>query len=579
MSERDEHNGANRAPELEGQIQAYLDGILSGSELVAFENALIASPELMRSVNVYKQISSTLFATGDTFKTKTPSINVLAQVMAQVQQGNTADAENVVPFHHSDAIEAEVEAVLESIGQDFRATVSVIDVKADILEKVRKLEAAVESPKKDNIIPLRARPQHAEPKQQSGKSYPMYALLAIAAVLLLVIGALNTNLLMPNGNSTPQLANELPNPEDGEMNPGGIKTLGSGFTLPSVPRPLFALHTNPDGTESEANSGTSIYGSITLDTVLDNKRNATMSTDEGIKSLSLLKTWASLTPEQARRLLESGELSMDAILGAAQFLPPDEAAALLEQQAAVDPNNPYLNYSLAAIYAGLGNTGDALAQLAALERNDPGNALNPFLQASIRRAEGNDSLALALLLESAESENANTYALESANYRADALVAQGYDPVVADYLSSLSAGTNEYSQILNAANEFVAYGEEFEAMEDYAAAMSIYESLNRFGFNVSQNADFSNEQLAGLDTQFAAIQAIQDIVTIFQDPVGAQVLEESYAIFNQGLEGLGSFFNIFNLAMEAATSTEIASYTDEIMRLGDLGFVANLPQH
>ena len=65
--------------------------------------------------------------------------------------------------------------------------------------------------------------------------------------------------------------------------------------------------------------------------------------------------------------------------------------------------------------------------------------------------------------------------------------------------------------------------------------LSVYKSVGEMGRQVSQGAAYTNEYLAGLDTQMDAVEAMNALASLVQVP-GKQTIQEVYDLFLQGLD-------------------------------------------
>ncbi|MGC8844679.1 MAG: tetratricopeptide repeat protein [Candidatus Hydrogenedens sp.] len=180
---------------------------------------------------------------------------------------------------------------------------------------------------------------------------------------------------------------------------------------------------------------------------------------ENAGKLMRMGVWATLTPEEARALLQKSGLSPEAVLGAVQFLPPDEARVVL--QAAIDnnPNDAYLRYAMVQTLMKMDNVSEdeLYTHLTTWSQLDPGNALPHFIEAELYFQNGEKDKALTCVTDAGNTSNYNSYAAITAKVYMEALLAKGVDPETAKLLASAFMGHREVQTIEEIAQTLMDY--------------------------------------------------------------------------------------------------------------------------
>jgi len=306
---------------------------------------------------------------------------------------------------------------------------------------------------------------------------------------------------------------------------------------------------------------------LSLGEVVATRRDAVFNGE----ALGRLERWARLNDIEARGVVSSEGAAMAALVGAAQSLPAAEAKVYL--LAALDQfsEDPYVRMELAKRLLEDPESKEAAEmQLAALRELDPENSLAVWLEALALLREG-DAAALDLLAEAASLDRASAYALDAAQFREQALLANGMDPEVARVLTAMTGGIEEYDFLSEVANELLAYGKGYEEQNDFDAAQQIYEAVYQLGVQLTQGAQFSQEQLAALDIQRAAIELLNGVSSMLGDTEQLETL----AVLAEGLRGgigeLVEFFGRLNEVFSQPVDTGwLLEMADHVLDLGDL---------
>lgn len=297
-----------------------------------------------------------------------------------------------------------------------------------------------------------------------------------------------------------------------------------------------------------------------------------------------INRWANLAAEKARELAAAQELSLEAKVGAAQNLPPEEAERILLAAVQADPENPYLRYALGNVYSQQAGMADkAAAEYAAQAELDPENALAYYQLAASLLAQGDPENAAGALETARSLGTAHPYTIEAADNQTQALIQSGVAEDVARILTALTAGTGEYGDLVALSAQLLDYGKYYEQNGQIELAQQICDSVRVLGTQVTENASFSNEQLAGLDIQRAAIEALSEFMQFMQSPQNVQTLADQTRQLSSSLSSVGGFFNALNAFFDAQPSTDIMSiFADYVLGNGDLDvldFLANIANH
>ena len=291
-----------------------------------------------------------------------------------------------------------------------------------------------------------------------------------------------------------------------------------------------------------------------------------------VNNLAAFEQLASLSADEANQLLQDLDLSDEALLGAAQFLSQEDAAAVLRAALANDPENESLKYALARSLAGNPDAaGERQAQLDGLLALNKDNALPHYLLAADHMARGDVEAGMNALSAGAAGAEANPYTLESMRQREAVLRASGLDADVARYLAVSTAGQAEAADIASLRNELLDYGNLYEQQGDHETAQQIYNAVNQLGVQVTDGADMALLQQTGLETQQDAIYALQGIADILQQPENVALLGETLNIL------AGSIAEVTQYVMAAqdvvnnpqATSTDWNALIQHILLQGD----------
>lgn len=268
--------------------------------------------------------------------------------------------------------------------------------------------------------------------------------------------------------------------------------------------------------------------------------------------LMRMGVWATLTPDEARELLQKSGLSPEAVLGAVQFLPPDEARVVL--QAAIDnnPNDAYLRYAMVETLKKMNNVSDEelYAHLTSWSQLDPGNALPHFVEAELYFQNGEKDKAITCITDAGNASNYNSYAMVTAKAYMEALLAKGIDLETAKLLASASMGLREVQTLEEIAQTLMEYGRSYEEAGDYNTALLIYEALRNLGIKVDMSSALIQERLAGIRYTQEAVNAmfrLMNTTNSFSDTQSlidfTQTLSEMMTNYNLAMD---NFYRLFD---------------------------------
>lgn len=304
---------------------------------------------------------------------------------------------------------------------------------------------------------------------------------------------------------------------------------------------------------------------LTLKEVVDSYRH---SVKGDAMALGQMATWASLTREEARELLELAGVSSEAVLGATEFLPPEEALAVL--QAAVDnaPEDPYLRYALANRFQETNDQEGYRRSLQEWSAADPTNAMPHYLEARMMFASGNFEGGIASVHSGASLGKASTYGAQSARNHAAALEASGYDSDTARFLAATSAGESEYEAVTGLGNDLYDQARMLEAAGDYEGAADLYDAMRVYGEQMYNSAELPNMQLAGIEIQQTAVNAMLAIQQVWTPETLQALTYVAEGIFT-GLTELGGMLGDVTNFLASEPVSQTMNYTDAILS-GDL---------
>ena len=507
-------------------------------------------------------------------------------LMALFEGALTAEAESAL-LRHIEACPAcraehewlaAVGADLEAVGDAMVTEAPQVDLIDGVMAEVARLKAgtATSSPK---VVPFGASARRFRPWVWVGAA-------AAAAAAVLVFWAAGFRITKTTDTVPGPTVVQAPGPQDEQPGPTVVQ-VGRRGRLGARPAPeRAATHegdsTQPGSVDSDdldrhrwgrtvpIEMETTALAALTVDDVLAARRDAI--TDPGARAQ--LAQWASLTVEKARELAASGDTPLGAKVGAAQALPPEEAEPVLLAALAASPSDPYVRYKLAGAYAAseeAESSAKAVEQLTILGESEPDNALLQYQVAVELFGQGDVAGAMAALEQARELETATAYTGAASRQRVEALVASGMDPELAGILTALTAGAEQYSDLVELGQQLLGYGREQEELGDTELAQGIYESVYEMGTQVAAGASYSAEELAGLDLQQDAIEVLSGFFEFLQLPDSLGILTEQTNQLVSAFEAVGQFFEELDAYFaQQIEHSFIGRIADAILNEGDL---------
>ena len=295
-------------------------------------------------------------------------------------------------------------------------------------------------------------------------------------------------------------------------------------------------------------------------------------------AIDRLMDWAQLEEEQAKAIAENEEASAEALIGAAPSLSEADAEAALLTAVARDPESPLPRFRLVRLFSvDPARSGDAHHQALELSQVDPENGLSPLLQITDFLNQDPPDIGAALeAIERAKTfDTASAYGLEAALAREQALIESGTDPEVARLLSAFTAGRWEAEELASLSNDLLAFGQSYAEAGDLDTASAIFNSILELGQQVDEGANLTQEQLAGLDIQRAAIEALRGIgreADVYE--AAAELTDSSQALVSY-LEALT--VELTDLLTGPVSLEDLMRITGLILSSGDLDLLDYLP--
>lgn len=464
---------------------------------------------------------------------------------------------------------------LFAIGDEIRRHTPPINLVEAVLSDVAKIKA----PSPGKLVAFERRQARSRFRWAAG--FAGLAAAAAAVFLLWVSGYRMTAGPAPNANqvaNTNVVTPETPVPPSARPKPesGGLKATQLP-ELAEVNRSADELFARRWEKTESGKEGIEEVASLSLDDVLSLRKQAITDPE----AREQLARWASLATERARQIAASETASTEAKVAAAQALPPEEAQPILLAAATAQPDNPYLRYQLSRSYSKTPETSQkAVAELQQVAQLDPDNATALYDLATQLFQAGDVQGALAALEQARSAQSASAYTSESAGSLHDALVATGMPDDVARLMAALTAGSQQYTDLVSMSQQLLDYGRQFEQSGNTQLAQQIFEAVYTMGTQIASNATYSSEQLAGLDIQNAALDVLSGFVAFLENPQNVEMLAEQTRGLLDAFSAIGQFFTAIDQVISA---DHPASFVDAmssfILQNGDLGFLDFLNQN
>lgn len=271
--------------------------------------------------------------------------------------------------------------------------------------------------------------------------------------------------------------------------------------------------------------------------------NARRDAAGGGAGLAKLVEWATLKREDAQRVIDSPDASPQALIAAAASLTKSDEEQVLLTAVGMLPDDPYARFELAkSLSEDSQKSAEAMAQLQAMPDLDQENALPYYLKAKMLLEQGDAAGALEALAVAQSKRTVSAYARESAQARVQALIAAGIPEDQAKMLSAMTAGTDQYSYLTELGKSLVDYGRTYMASQDYETAQQLFDAARALGSQVQDGASFSQEQLAGLDIQSQALDALQELYGRTGSTEEIEALANQTLDLVASIEGLDGIF-------------------------------------
>lgn len=510
--------------------------------------------------NPYGDVERELRSMRKTMDAQIPQVSLVADIMAAVAASRKSDAEVERPF-------AGVAMALNGLGSSLNSLAPEVSLVEPVMEQVADSRAA------DRIVtPFRARPAVSEARMVARRraSWPAMVGWAAAAGFCALAGWMYFA-GQPGNSPDSQRITKLPSPDSNASSLDNNEVTGRvrPFGTESASGPEHATEVKPGDMPKSR-----VKEPITLQDAINARRGELLSQRNDFALL------ASLTGDEASELLKSMDLSVEALLGAAQFLSTDEAIAVLRAAIAEHPDDPQLKYALAMNLEGNPEAvEERMQQLTQLASADSDNSLPHYMLAADYFEQGDMARALEALGKGSSYGDASAYTLENANQREAALIASGLDVDTARFLALSTAGSGEYSDITALRNELLDFGAHYEQLGEYETAEQIYNAVNELGEQLVAGASMAVEQQYGLETQQDAILAIQGIAEVFQQPETVALLGETLGFLAESIVDVTQYIAARqDLVINPASSDQLdwSAFLNHIMNSGDLnvsGFI------
>ena len=514
---------------------------------------------------VSRALEDELVHLGASLRALTPPVDLAASIAVLVSESDDATA--LVP----------VERELVALGDELRAGTPVVNLVPPVL-------AAVERTTAENVVPFRSRDRF-EGARRRRSPLSWWVIAAAAAGLVLGTGLFLAEVMQPERLGQVSIASHIqPAPakpvRETAQDPAQPVLEGESVSLlrvrPGELETMSALvrPTAIGGGDPSGETGDVVRAEFTVEDIVNAKRKALEGQAD---ALAMLARWGALDPDEVRRLLAQGLLTPQQLAGMSRFLPDGEARDLLREAIKQTPGDPALRLALAkSLMAEPAGYGEALQQLASLREMAPDNALVHYMDARVRFSMGDYPGALSELEYASNLSAGSTYGVENAQNHSAALQAAGLPADLADTVAAFYAGTDEYGAVEQLRSELLGYGEYFESLGDYDTAMGVYKGVSMLGQQLAEGADYTNEYLAGLDTQAAAIEAMNALADMVEIPGSLQTVQETYRVFVNSLNIFMEYTDLLDGVVQMEDVSLLLNTVGSILQAGDIQYLQNL---
>lgn len=507
--------------------------------------------------------------------------HVLYQLGACVRDGVpkvqlTDGVKEVLDEEKESAFSSPLETDLASLGEALRAQVAPVNLVLPITHAFERMDS-------DKTVSFDA---HVQRKQGKARDSLLAAswIAAVAAGILLCTGFLFFQMRYPLKTNRIEVAHHEQHhsaeprkteQESPHVSVQELKATETGMSSAEVASPLLPARPLPEEMAAPpVAEEPAAKQAFTIEDILAAKQK---SLEGQVDALNRLARLGTLDPDQVRRLLDATGTTPGQMAGLSRFLPKSEAISLLRQALAEDPENPAFRFALTSqLMDDPASQEETFQQLAVLREMAPQNALVHYMDAQTRFAAGDYAGGLSVLDTAAKLNVGTVYAVENAQNHSAALQAAGIDAELANTVAAFYAGTDEYETVSQLRTGLMEYGAGFEAAGDYETALALYKSVEEMGQQVSRGAAYTNEYLAGLDTQMEAIEAMTGLAEQVEISDGQQEIQQAYEIFLEGLDIFAEYANLLSSITKIDDIEALMEAVKGILQIGDIQYLQSL---
>ena len=461
-------------------------------------------------------------------------------------------------------------AALNTMGDQVRARVPRVDLAGPIMDAVKR----VSEPARPPVRRLRPWPRLV---RGWGTGLAAAAALFLAVALgwwltaphdpdpgNMTVAELpaQSESAIPSSAETPETTEDKPSPATAELAKNLQRLTDLTGPMRAAAAPELETTDAPD------------LSSLTVEDLIAARRDISA----GKNSWASLLRLATLDPEAAKAVVDDPDASPEAIVGASSSLSPEQAEEALLTAVGHLPDAPYVRFAVVRAQEACNAPPQTIQeQLAVLRELDPDNALALYIEAKMLLDAGETEAALEVLAEARKLREAGPYPLDSSAAREQALAAGGADPEAAKLLSALTAGVDEYEYLCDLGNDLIDHGEEFQELGELEAAQEILESVQQLGEQIEAGATVIQEQLAGLDIQYAATLALEGLYTALGSFGDIEALTAQTFDLVEGFESIVNLFAALDAFLFSDADSGIwALISDVILQTGDLNILDEL---
>jgi len=466
-------------------------------------------------------------------------------------------------YDHMRAIYAD----LAAMGEELAHKAPAVDLVAAVLAGVDQNESPHAAPERVVAFPERRRTvrsfSRAWGKWASG--------IAAAAVIALAVWLGR----IPDWRDHKAFRNASENDIRTAMtspDPSPHATSASSIDIPEMKalRDGLAHHARtplpPAGESFEATHPVNL-NQLSLQEIIETRRAAL--TDEGARMR--LAQWARVVESQAKDIVANEHSTAEAIVGACASISDAEAEQALVQAVGRYPDNATAKRALALRYS---NDDSAPAETAIalyrrLREQDPENAIWSYLEAREYAKQGKWDDLLTALEAAKPLTSASIHTQDFADARLKALLDAGVSLPVAQMVVALNAGQNERNFLCDLGKDLLQYGHQYAAAENPVAARHVFEALQRLGEQLNEGATYSQDRLAAYELQQWAIEGLAGLPL---DASETEALTRQTRQLCGEMEGLGQLLSaVDKLFFGANDDSVLGLIAQAILQGGDLG--------